>query len=214
MAMAGLCVGACTSANAALYFELTTGNDKLSGGTTPPPYGLITLALAPDGYSATVTLSQNGSSYVFGDGATIALNLASSTTTFDQSTLSWTARPGDAQPPSLASVGANAQTFGSFNFGITMTDGYGQSVTSLSFKLLNGSSTAWGTESDILAANNEGWEVMAHAFNVGGTITGYATGTGTPEPPSPTVPEPTTILAGALLLLPFGASTIRILRRK
>jgi hypothetical protein len=28
------------------------------------------------------------------------------------------------------------------------------------------------------------------------------------------VPEPTTILAGALLLLPFGASTIRILRKK
>ncbi|MGH7972845.1 MAG: hypothetical protein ACREIC_29370, partial [Limisphaerales bacterium] len=27
------------------------------------------------------------------------------------------------------------------------------------------------------------------------------------------VPEPATILAGALLLLPFGASTIRILRR-
>jgi hypothetical protein len=28
------------------------------------------------------------------------------------------------------------------------------------------------------------------------------------------VPEPTTLLAGALLLLPFGASTLRILRRK
>jgi hypothetical protein len=27
------------------------------------------------------------------------------------------------------------------------------------------------------------------------------------------VPEPTTMIAGALLLLPFGASTIRILRR-
>jgi hypothetical protein len=28
------------------------------------------------------------------------------------------------------------------------------------------------------------------------------------------VPEPTTVIAGALLLLPFGASTIRILRKK
>lgn len=28
------------------------------------------------------------------------------------------------------------------------------------------------------------------------------------------VPEPTTVLAGALLLLPFGASTLRVLRRK
>ena len=30
----------------------------------------------------------------------------------------------------------------------------------------------------------------------------------------PSVPEPTTVLAGALLLLPFGASTLRILRQK
>ena len=28
------------------------------------------------------------------------------------------------------------------------------------------------------------------------------------------VPEPTTMIAGALLLLPFGASTLRILRRR
>ena len=32
--------------------------------------------------------------------------------------------------------------------------------------------------------------------------------------PPPAVPEPTTFIAGALLLLPFGASTLRILRRK
>jgi hypothetical protein len=35
-----------------------------------------------------------------------------------------------------------------------------------------------------------------------------------PPPPPPAVPEPTTFIAGALLLLPFGASTLRILRRK
>jgi hypothetical protein len=32
--------------------------------------------------------------------------------------------------------------------------------------------------------------------------------------PPPAVPEPTTFIAGALLLLPLGASTVRILRRK
>jgi hypothetical protein len=31
--------------------------------------------------------------------------------------------------------------------------------------------------------------------------------------PTP-VPEPTTMIAGALLLLPFGASTLRVLRRR
>jgi len=32
--------------------------------------------------------------------------------------------------------------------------------------------------------------------------------------PVPAVPEPTTMIAGALLLLPFGASTLRILRKR
>ena len=43
-----------------------------------------------------------------------------------------------------------------------------------------------------------------HGRNVNGTLT-------VTDPVSP-VPEPTTLLAGALLLLPFGASTIRIVR--
>jgi hypothetical protein len=30
---------------------------------------------------------------------------------------------------------------------------------------------------------------------------------------APPVPEPTTMIAGALLLLPFGASTLRVLRK-
>jgi hypothetical protein len=32
-------------------------------------------------------------------------------------------------------------------------------------------------------------------------------------PPTSSVPEPSTVIAGALLLLPFGVSTVRILRR-
>jgi hypothetical protein len=36
----------------------------------------------------------------------------------------------------------------------------------------------------------------------------------TTKVPSSVVPEPSTIIAGALLLLPFGVSTLRILRRK
>jgi hypothetical protein len=37
---------------------------------------------------------------------------------------------------------------------------------------------------------------------------------GSPQPGVGVVPEPSTVVAGALLLLPFGVSTIRILRRK
>ena len=38
--------------------------------------------------------------------------------------------------------------------------------------------------------------------------------TGVAQPQLIAVPEPATILAGVLTLLPFGASTLRILRRK
>jgi hypothetical protein len=43
---------------------------------------------------------------------------------------------------------------------------------------------------------------------VSGTLEGSFTLNSTP------VPEPTTLISGALLILPFGASTLRILRRK
>jgi hypothetical protein len=39
-------------------------------------------------------------------------------------------------------------------------------------------------------------------------------GTSLSEPQVTAVPEPTTMIAGALLLLPFGASTLRVLRRR
>lgn len=34
------------------------------------------------------------------------------------------------------------------------------------------------------------------------------------DPKTPSIPEPSTVVAGALLLLPFGVSTLRILRKK
>jgi hypothetical protein len=41
----------------------------------------------------------------------------------------------------------------------------------------------------------------------------YKTPCTQPAPKITSVPEPSTIVAGALLLLPFGVSTVRILRR-
>jgi hypothetical protein len=43
---------------------------------------------------------------------------------------------------------------------------------------------------------------------------GTAAGTTTYDFEPAPVPEPTTMVAGALLLLPFGASTLRMLRKK
>lgn len=79
-----------------------------------------------------------------------------------------------------------------------------------------------GANADLItlatAAAGNGSVNLSFQFAPGMTLTALTTGngpylssySGTLTP----VPEPTTILAGALLLLPLGASTIRILRRK
>ena len=54
------------------------------------------------------------------------------------------------------------------------------------------------------------WGAPPNSSQMGTDFDPTAFGTATLTP----VPEPTTIIAGALLLLPFGASTLRILRRK
>jgi hypothetical protein len=88
--------------------------------------------------------------------------------------------------------------------------------------------------SSVVTFNNTGQPLSLGAYDIwnyyggGGlnsTLTGmYTTGPGNSSWPWPlpvfgagtfsVVPEPTTMIAGALLLLPFGASTLRILRRK
>ena len=59
------------------------------------------------------------------------------------------------------------------------------------------------TENDFNYANANGYFIGAHVQGIPGGLSGAITA----------VPEPTTIIAGALLLVPFGASTFRMLRR-
>jgi len=77
-----------------------------------------------------------------------------------------------------------------------------------------------GLNSDLLAlvAGGNGSVTLSFTFNPGKTLTDLTTGSG-PYATSysgslSAVPEPPTMIAGALLLLPFGASTLRILRRR
>jgi hypothetical protein len=80
--------------------------------------------------------------------------------------------------------------------------------------ILPGLKTATGKDLSGLVANGTG------LFNVNVmNLYAYSDGTGISQPQladpkyAPPVPEPTTIISGALLLLPFGASTLRILRK-
>lgn len=65
----------------------------------------------------------------------------------------------------------------------------------------------WGTSSGVNGYTFYGY-TAAGGYNP--TVTGGAAITDV----GPVVPEPTTMIAGALLLLPFGASTLRILRKR
>jgi hypothetical protein len=67
--------------------------------------------------------------------------------------------------------------------------------------------TEFGPEGNNLAI----WQVLSGvSFMTGdGPITSYNFTSDSLAP----VPEPTTMIAGALLLLPFGASTLRIIRK-
>jgi len=81
---------------------------------------------------------------------------------------------------------------------------------------INGNTTAGSFSGNVMS-----WDIDDVLLHAGQSVTayvinpGYADGGNTQTTFTVTsVPEPTTMIAGALLLLPFGASTLRILRRK
>ena len=129
------------------------------------------------------------------------------TTTFTLSGLANVTLSGLWASDNASDLYLNGNLIGSIPFGTYPNYSFGQ-YTTLTASLqsdfhLNGANTLTivdhngdGTQPD---GNPGGWfGVRAESL----TITGTA------------VPEPTTIVAGALLLLPFGASTLRMLRRR
>jgi hypothetical protein len=85
----------------------------------------------------------------------------------------------------------------------TLNGGAGGDVTGMSGVTLNSILATYGT-----------WEIMrAYAYigDTGGPSSGSVDINSITVSP---VPEPTTMIAGALLLLPFGASTLRMLRKR
>jgi hypothetical protein len=66
-----------------------------------------------------------------------------------------------------------------------------------------------GIELNIWGNSPDNYSFYAHTPAAGYILGNTGAGTFTLAP----IPEPTTLISGALLLLPFGASTLRILRR-
>jgi hypothetical protein len=189
-------------------YTLGLGNSAILGYTGPYATAKVDLT---DSTHATITfmsLASGSFTYLLGDGGSVAVNVNASSWTLGTITGSNT---GTGYTPGPFSDGGsnNEDGFGSFNQNINSFDGNGHSSTTISFIITDTSGT-WASADDVLAANGSGYKAAAHIFvtpspanaSNDNPATGYAT-----------VPEPTTMIAGALLLLPFGASTLRIVRR-
>jgi hypothetical protein len=85
-------------------------------------------------------------------------------------------------------------------------------VNTISFTI-NGTGitpASFDTSSTGAPGNGTTWLAAAHIGGYGNSVwTGAITSSGTPQ-----VPEPATVLAGLLLLLPFGASAARVIRSR
>jgi hypothetical protein len=108
---------------------------------------------------------------------------------------------------------------GSINWVQVTTHSYTGGVNAAATVNISGM-TYTGPNTDLLAlvAGGNGSVNLSFQFSPGETLTDLTTGSG-PYATSysgslSAVPEPPTMIAGALLLLPFGASTLRILRRR
>lgn len=202
-------MGANASANASLSFTIDKGNAALAGD--PTPFGTVEVTRTSANTAAVSLLAASG--YSFGDGTTLALNLTGGGTftvgSFsgylqDGTTpISTTYGPNNDQTYSVST--GNISEFGTFTFALNTHDGAGFAASSLMFTITT-TGSGWASEADILEPNTLGYQVAGHVFPVDSSLaTGFASTT--------PVPEPSTVVAGLLLLVPLGLSTVRIVRR-
>jgi len=193
---------------------LGTPNDALSGNTGP--FGKVVVHLV-DSDTATVTftsLTNGGNIYLFGDGSTAAVNV--NATSFSITGVSgsnagtgFTPGPYTVENPPGTS---NISTFGDFNGVIDSFDGFTHSSDKVSFTLNNLTGT-WSSVADVLVANADGFDAVAHIFvtsspanaDNGASVTGFAGETGG----TVTVPD-----GGATAMLTgLGLTTLGLVRR-
>jgi hypothetical protein len=200
-----------------------------------PAFGTMTMTLS-DGIPAdTVSITDNGSGDIL-NGVTGAIEWTGTIGVWDINVDTGESKPviGSATQPMLSLVTSDHST-GAGTLTITITDtGFGPVTPDTSSFALNTAVTSIGGTVFGQAIVNGSTATSANISTVGSLTTfGSASGLNTSpwsmsevitlsntgsgqDNASETlaVPEPTTMVAGAMLLLPFGASTLRGLRRK
>ncbi len=184
---------------------LNQGNQAISGFTGP--YGAVNIDLI-DSTHATITFQSftspdHANIYLFGDGGSVAVNL--NATTFAVSGITGSNAGTGFTPGPYTFAGAGQEDgFGSFNLTINSFDGFTHSSDTITFTVTNTSGT-WGSDSDVLAFNSDGFDAAAHifvtAFPANASNSALATGFAGEGPQPPGVPDggTTVMLLGAAL---------------
>ena len=160
-----------------------------------------TIGIASSTYSISTATYADGSSYQVPNG-----NYASGGMHQINFAVNITLAPGQIYDFFLDGSGSGDGTYVPFvhasNKALSVSPQDGADGTMLIAEVINGSIPdgyvgSWTSDANVLGG--QGWDKASDV-----NVDVY----GTP------VPEPTTMIAGALLLLPFGASTLRILRKR
>jgi hypothetical protein len=191
--------------------QLILGNDALSG--FPTPFGSVTINRTST-TDASITFTSNligTTQYSFGDGGSVALNTNGAVTVTGGVPGGITSTPLFATATPVFALGGagNEDGFGSFNFTLNDSDGFGDSVTLLSFAI-HLTSGSWSSASNVLAPNSQGFNAAAHVFVC---TTPCSTEAGTLATGFATVPGP--ILGGGIPgLVMAGAGLLALARRR
>jgi len=187
-------VGSATAARAdTVTFSLTNAN---FGGFPSPYASVLVNRLSPT--TATLTFTANethpGLTYLFGGQGAVAANFNGPVTLTGPIIADLSL--GGVNGLSAAGAG-NEDGFGSFNFTIDNTDGFGNAVAGVTFSVTLTTGT-WASAANVLTPNANGNLVAAHLYICGSVpcdranpalLTGYVT-----NGPNPPVPEPASML--------------------